>query len=326
MTHQKYATDYHAPVLVNEVLHWLDVQPGRIFLDGTAGGGGHCEAILEASFPDGKVIALDRDQEAIAESTKRLTGYGDRFQIYRRNYSEASQVLAQLQHRAVDGWLVDAGVSSHQLDEPTRGFSFQSEGPLDMRMGDTGQTAGDFLDSTDQQELARVLKVYGEVNGAWRIAGAILEARGQGRLETTKDLAELMEAISPPRYHKKARSIHPATLVFQGLRIKVNEELEHLEEAVRQIPQVVTPGGRAVFISFHSLEDRIIKHGFRTLEDPCTCPPGLPRCGCGAVPMVEVLTRRPVMAKDAENQVNPRARSAKLRAVRVLTKEERESL
>ena len=324
MSEERYATTYHAPVLVEEVLTWLDVREGGNYLDGTVGGGGHTEAILVASSPGGQILSLDRDPEAIAEVEGRLgETYGDRLVLREGNYSQASKILGQEGWEKVEGWLIDAGVSSHQLDQAERGFSFQAPGPLDMRMGTEGPTAGEFLDQCDQEELARVLKQYGEIRGAWRIAGKILEARRAGKLESTAELSDLMVALSPPRYHPKGRSIHPATLVFQGLRIAINDELRHLEEAVALIPEVVAPGGRAVFISFHSLEDRIIKHGFRDLSDPCTCPPGLPRCGCGAVPMGEVLTRRPIVATKEECERNPRARSAKLRALRVLTEEER---
>lgn len=317
MSQQSYGTSYHTPVLVEEVLHWLDVSQGQRVVDATVGGGGHSEAILEASAPDGQVLALDRDPQAIEEARVRLKDCGDRLKMVQANYSTTETVLQQVGWEPVDGWLIDAGVSSHQLDEGDRGFSFRHDGPLDMRMGPKAATVAQFLDDTDEEELAQVLREYGEVSRSRRLARAILEARRSGALETTGDLARLVDERRPRAPWKRSSTIHPATLVFQALRIAVNEELEHLKAAVDAVPNVVRPGGRAVFISFHSLEDRIVKHGFRHLADPCECPPGLPRCGCGAVAAGEVLTRKPVTASEEERQQNPRARSAKLRAFRV---------
>ncbi len=317
MSEDTYSTQYHAPVLVDEVLQWLDVGEGKRFVDATVGGGGHTEAILEASAPNGQVLALDRDPEAIQEASERLDGFGKRLTLVRANYADTPEVLQEVGWEPVDGWLIDAGVSSHQFNEASRGFSFRHGGPLDMRMGPDAMTVADFLDTTDEKELARVLKDYGELSRSRSLARAILEARKQGVLETTDDLATLVEERRPRPPWKKAHTIHPATLVFQALRIAVNRELEHLEAAVHAVPDVVRSGGRAVFISFHSLEDRIVKHGFRFLADPCQCPPDLPRCGCGAVSAGAVLTSKPVMATTEEVETNPRSRSAKLRAFEV---------
>lgn len=324
MGSQEFSSSYHAPVLVEETLHWLAVESGGRYVDGTAGGGGHSEAILKASAPRGQLLALDRDPEAIAEVRGRLGAiYQGRLRLVQANYSEAAQILEEIGWEKVDGWLIDAGVSSHQLDEAQRGFSFQQEGPLDMRMGPDSMTVSELLEEIDEEELATILRDYGEVRRSRRLARAILSAHNQGELKTTTALAELVASKSPPRHRHRGRqvTIHPATLVFQALRIAVNKELEHLAEAVRQIPKVVRPGGRAVFISFHSLEDRIVKLGFRRLQDPCTCPRDFPRCVCGARPQVEVLTRRPITAGADELEANPRARSAKLRALRVLADE-----
>lgn len=313
MSDDSYATTYHAPVLVDEVLRWLDVTDGGLYVDGTAGGGGHSEAILEASSPDGQLVAIDRDPEAVDETRNRLERFGDRVTVVEANFSDTPGVLRRLGRSGVDGWLIDAGVSSRQFDEPSRGFSFREAGPLDMRMGPEAMTVAELLDDVDVDELARILREYGEVDRSRRLASAILDARGDGRLETTKQLAELVdERRGTPDWMRD--SIHPATLVFQALRIAVNRELEHLEMAVESIPEVVDGGGRAVFISFHSLEDRIVKHGLRRLADPCVCPPDFPRCGCHARPFGEVLTRGPVTASESEIESNPRARSAKLRA------------
>lgn len=303
-------------MLVDEVLEWLDVTDGRRYVDGTAGGGGHTEAILDASQPGGQVVAIDRDPEAVAEVRARLARFGERLTVVRANYSETPRVLADLEWPPVDGWLIDAGVSSHQLDEPQRGFSFRAPGPLDMRMGPDAESVAGFLDGTDVDELADVLHDYGEVSGSRRLADAILRARRDGRLETTTDLADLVEQRrGQPEW--KQSSIHPATLVFQALRIAVNRELEHLKRAVEAIPNVVAAGGRAVFISFHSLEDRIVKHEFRRLADPCVCPPDFPLCGCGAESFGRVLTKSPVTPGCDERDENPRSRSAKLRVFEV---------
>ncbi|WP_230469935.1 16S rRNA (cytosine(1402)-N(4))-methyltransferase RsmH [Lujinxingia vulgaris] len=314
MSSNLYASEYHAPIMVEEVLHWLNVMPGGLYVDGTAGGGGHSAAILDRSAPDGRLIAIDRDPEALSAVRERLAEEaGSRLTLVNANYAQAAEILAE-RGALADGWLVDAGVSSHQLDEPSRGFSFQQPGPLDMRMGPDVPTLAEYLETTSREELARVIKVYGEVRGSWGVAGAILGAFSRGELKTTTDLADVVAS----KQRGGSRKIHPATLVFQALRIAVNRELEHLEAAVRQIPDVVKPGGRAVFVSFHSLEDRIVKHTFRELADPCTCPRDFPRCACGKEPLVEVLTRQSVVAGDEEVQTNPRARSARLRAIEVL--------
>ncbi len=311
---QDKATTYHAPVLLEEVLQWMQPRSGGRYVDGTAGGGGHTAALLEASAPEGQVLAIDRDPEAIEEVEDRLGDARDRLKLVHGNYSDAPRIIAQEGWETVDGWLVDAGVSSHQFDTGRRGFSIRHDGPLDMRMGPEATAVGPWLDGQEVDEIARVLKEYGEVSRAWRMAKAIAEARADGELERTGQLAQLVVDVLgwPPK-----QSTHPAATVFQALRIAVNEELDHLRRAVEAVPQVVGPGGRAVFISFHSLEDRIVKHGFRQLEDPCTCPPDFPICGCGKVSKGEVLTSRPVEAGEEERATNPRAHSAKLRVFEV---------
>ncbi len=316
MADEHHATDYHAPVLVNEVLDWLNTADKTRFVDGTAGGGGHSEAILEATAPQGRLLAIDRDPRAVEEVKDRLSEYDQRLTVVCGNYSQTPQLLRQQRWEKVDGWLVDAGVSSHQLDDAQRGFSFRNPGPLDMRMGPDAESAADFLDRVDRDEFARVLREYGEVDRARSLASNILDARRDGRLETTTDLADLVEELRGQPEWKKP-SIHPATLVFQAIRIAVNRELDHLEKAVESIPRVVAVGGRAVFISFHSLEDRIVKHGFRRMADPCVCPPDLPRCGCAAEPFGRVLTTRPVRPSEKEIEENPRSRSARLRVFEV---------
>ena len=310
-----YASAYHAPVLVREVLDALAVFPGGVWLDGTLGGGGHTQAILEATGPDGRVFSIDRDPEAIAAATQRLSSFGERWTPLLGNYADARVLLDDAGVGQVDGWLVDAGVSSHQLDDPARGFSFRQAGPLDMRMGDSGLTAAEWLETLDADGLGHVIADYGEMKGSFRIARAIVSARDAGELHTTQDLANVVLSSAP---RGRETNIHPATLVFQAIRIAVNDELSGLEKAVAEVPNVVKPNGRAVFISFHSLEDRIVKNGFRELAEDCVCPPGLPTCACDAVKQVDVITRKPVTANDDELNENPRARSAKMRAVTVL--------
>jgi 16S rRNA (cytosine1402-N4)-methyltransferase len=305
--------------MVPEVLEYLDVAPARRYVDGTAGGGGHTTAILEASAPDGQVLAIDRDPEAIETVRKRLGDTGGRLHLVQGNYGDVARICEEHDYLSVDGLLVDAGVSSHQFDEAERGFSFSREGPLDMRMGPDAMTVAEYLASVDLVELRRVLSTYGEIRSAHRVAESILEAFDAGKLETTTDLADVVEeTLGWGAGSGRSTTINPSTLVFQGLRIAVNRELETLEMAVNAVSEVVASGGRAVFISFHSLEDRIVKHGFRELANDCICPKDLPVCGCDAVAKVKVLTSKPIYASDEEVENNPRARSARLRAVEVL--------
>ncbi|MEZ4461156.1 MAG: 16S rRNA (cytosine(1402)-N(4))-methyltransferase RsmH [bacterium] len=307
-----YATDYHAPVLVREVLEHLHVQPSGVYVDGTLGGGGHTHAILDASSPDGRVVAFDRDPQACEVAKARLNAFGERLTVVNANYALAKDHVTQ-----ADAWLVDAGVSSHQLDDAQRGFSFREAGPLDMRMGE-GPTLAEYLSDVDEDELARVLREYGEVRSARHLSRCILSDFADGRFQDTRDLAAMIErVVGHGAGSGRQTKMHPATLVFQALRIAVNDELQGLEAAVLSIPEVVRPGGFAVFISFHSLEDRIVKNGFRALtgmheEIPRGLPVERPE------PRVEIVTRKPVTAQEDELEFNPRARSAKLRAVRVL--------
>lgn len=316
---ETYATPYHAPIMVAEVTRLLNARAGARFIDGTAGGGGHSAAILDESAPDGELLAIDRDPDAIAQVKARLGSQGGRLKLVQGNYGDVVELARAQGFLPVDGFLVDAGVSSHQFDEASRGFSFRRAGPLDMRMGPDAPTLEEYLAQVDARELTRALKVYGEVRGAYRVAQAILDAFHQGELANTLDLADVVERTLGSGARGGGRTkIHPATLVFQGLRIAVNAELDTLERAVRALPELLSPGGRAVFISFHSLEDRIVKHGFRELTVDCVCPPGLPYCSCDAQPRVKILTSRPLEASAEEVERNPRARSARLRAVEAL--------
>lgn len=305
----------HLSVLPDEVLAFLAPTSGGIFLDGTVGGGGHARLILEASAPDGRLIGLDRDPSALRKAAEVLAPYGDRVVLRHRNFSDAAEVLGELGIAGLDGMLLDLGVSSHQLDETSRGFSFRGEAPLDMRMDPTGgQTAADVLNAAAAEELAHIFREYGEERWAGRIARRIVQVRQQQPLTTTRELAELVRETVPGG--KAPARIHPATRVFQALRIFVNQELEHVHRGISVAIDLLNPGGRLVVISFHSLEDRIVKRIFQEEAKGCICPPRLPACVCNHHPRLELLTRKGVRAAEAEVEANPRARSAVLRAVR----------
>ncbi|HXV20586.1 MAG TPA: 16S rRNA (cytosine(1402)-N(4))-methyltransferase RsmH [Desulfuromonadales bacterium] len=309
------ATFSHLSVLPEEVLALLDPVPGGIYLDGTVGGGGHARLILEASAPDGRLIGLDRDPSALRKAAEVLAPFGDRVVLRHRNFSEATGVLTELGINGLDGMLLDLGVSSHQLDEASRGFSFRGEAPLDMRMDPThGPTAADLVNTAAAEELTRIFREYGEERWAGRIARRIVQVRQQHPLTTTRQLAELVRDTVPGG--KAPARIHPATRVFQALRIQVNQELEHVSRGIAEAIVLLKPGGRLVVISFHSLEDRIVKRFFQEEAKGCICPPRLPACVCNHRPRLELLTRKGVRATDAEVEANPRARSAVLRAVR----------
>jgi 16S rRNA (cytosine1402-N4)-methyltransferase len=305
----------HLSVLPDEVLALLAPTPGGIYLDGTLGGGGHARLILEASAPDGRLIGLDRDPSALRKAAEVLAPFGDRVVLRHRNFSEAAEVLGELGISGLDGMLLDLGVSSHQLDEASRGFSFRGDAPLDMRMDPTsGQTAADVVNAAAAEELTRIFREYGEERWAGRIARRIVQVRQQQPLTTTRQLAELVRDTVPGG--KAPARIHPATRVFQALRIHVNQELEHVSRGIASAIDLLNPGGRLVVISFHSLEDRIVKRFFLEEAKGCICPPRLPVCVCNHRPRLELLTRRGVRAAEAEVEANPRARSAVLRAVR----------
>ena len=309
----KYDSSWHKPVLVDEVLEHLAVRPGCRYIDATLGGGGHTQAILESSDPDGRVLAVDRDASAIAFAMKRLESFGERVQFVNANYGDLEHYSGDF--APVDGLLVDAGVSSRQLDDAQRGFSFRDAGPLDMRMGADVPTLAEYLDSVEEHELARVLRTYGEMKDAGRIAARLLEAYAAGRIETTADLAQTIAEIGGGARRKTKHN--PATLAFQALRIAVNRELESLEKVLQSLPALLRSGGRAVFIAFHSLEDRVIKRAFRAL---CTVdvPRGLAVTASQMQPIARAVTRKPVTASAQELENNPRARSAKLRAIEIL--------
>ena len=307
-------TDYHEPVLLDETLAQLDLEPGALIIDGTLGGGGHARAILERTAPDGRLVGLDVDAEAIREAGERLAGYGERVTLIQASFRRLEDIAAELRPAEIDGIVLDLGVSSHQLDAPERGFRFTpgAESPLDMRMDGEGrgEPAQALLASLSARDLERVFSEYGQLPGSRRLARAIVERRDREPLETASDLVDLVVALGIGR----GRRHNPATLVFQALRIAVNDELGALEEGLQAAIHVLRPGGRVVVIAYHSLEDRIVKHTFRDAARGCTCPPDWPVCRCGRAPTLEVLTRRPIVPGEAEIRRNPRARSARLRA------------
>jgi len=301
---------YHLPVLLKEVVEQLRPQRGGLYVDCTVGGGGHAEAILRASAPEGCLIGLDCDDEALAASRERLAAHEGRVQLMRANFAELQETLMSLGVTAVDGLVFDVGVSSRQFDEPSRGFSFQREGPLDMRMNrSAGQSAQDVIRDASVEELTRIFRVYGEERRARAIAIRIDRERARQPITTTTQLAGVVEQVLGP----KRSGIHPATRVFQALRIQVNRELENLERGLVAAVNVLKSGGRVAVISFHSLEDRIVKQFFVRMSTGCVCPPQMVGCSCGRKEMMRLVTRKPVTPTSEEAQQNPRARSAKLR-------------
>ncbi len=324
--------EQHLPVLPDEVLAQLDASRGGLFVDATLGLGGHSELILRAS-PENRVIGFDRDAEAIELARQRLAGFGDRFEALQTDYRRIKEVLEGKGVESAAGILADLGVSSYQLDTPERGFSFRfgrvetsessaGEGgtetgsPLDMRMDRSqGPTAADLVNRLSERELADLIFEYGEERASRRIARRIVAARAKAAITTTAQLADLVvKAIHQKGYWR----VHPATRTFQALRIAVNRELEGLDRFVADAVDLLAPGGRLVIISFHSLEDRIIKQALRFQSGHCLCPPNQPECRCGAKQRVEVLTRKAIRPSQGEIDGNPRARSAKLRACRKL--------
>ena len=306
----------HEPVLSQEVVSLLDPRPGGVVVDGTVGLGGHAEALLQAE-PGVTVIGIDRDEEALYHATRRLAPFKERVRLIHGNYRDCAEILETLEMEKIDGFLLDLGLSSLQLDTPDRGFSFRLDGPLDMRMDTTQQvTAAELVNHSPEEELVRILRDYGEERFARRIVRAILAARAKESIETTGRLAEIVHSAIPRKFHPKA--IHPATRTFQALRIAVNEELANLKEGLEAGFQAIAPGGVIAVISFHSLEDRIVKGFFRYKALSCTCPPDFPVCVCDKKVEVEIITRKPIRPSPEEVAKNPRARSAKLRVARKL--------
>lgn len=306
-----YDTDYHSPVMVEEVLDRLELRPGGLYLDGTLGGGGHSEAILERE-PGARLIAVDRDPDALREARERLSRFGDRVRFVHANYADAVEASG-LQPGSLAGALLDLGISSHQIDETARGFTFRSGAPLDMRMGQESAdepSAAELLNSLPEHELADIFYRFGEERRSRRLAREIVARRAAAPLVSSDDLVGAIEAALPrPVAQDRAR-------IFQALRIAVNRELEGLEAALPALREALAPGGLLVVLSYHSLEDRLVKDAFRSWSQRCVCPPGLPICRCRGEALGETVTRKPLSANAAEVARNSRARSAHLRAWR----------
>lgn len=308
----------HLPVLFAETMQSLITRANGIYVDGTLGGGGHTEGILQRTAPDGVVVGIDQDEDAHAAAAKRLAPFGERFVPCRANFAEIAEVLAGLGIAEVDGVLLDIGVSSYQLDTPERGFSYMQDGALDMRMDRRGaQTAADLLAELSADELADIIYRYGEEKFSRRIARRIVEAREVAPITGTLQLADIVAGAIPAAARRQEKQ-HPAKRTFQALRIAVNDELGVLERGMRAAFAALRPGGRLAVITFHSLEDRIVKEYFASLARGCTCPPEFPVCVCGKTPQGRLYTRKPQVAGADELAANPRARSAKLRVIEKL--------
>ncbi|OIP66214.1 MAG: 16S rRNA (cytosine(1402)-N(4))-methyltransferase [Nitrospirae bacterium CG_4_9_14_3_um_filter_53_35] len=303
----------HRPVMREESLSMLNIRPGGLYVDSTLGDGGHAEIMLKKSSPDGMVIGIDRDPEAVARASERLSPFRNRVRVMQGNFRDLCRLIREAGFDSVDGVLMDLGVSMIQVATPLRGFSFMLDGPLDMRMNpeEPVPTAYDLVNGAGIDELRKILVEYGEEK-RWRpVAGAILKAREKGPIRTTRELAGLIEKALPGARRYR---IHPATRTFQALRIAVNDELNALRKGIEAAVKILKSGGRLCVISFHSLEDRIVKQFFRELEKGCTCPPDMPVCACGKLPVLRRMTKKPLFPSPQEVKGNPWARSARLRA------------
>jgi 16S rRNA (cytosine1402-N4)-methyltransferase len=298
----------HLPVLFRETIDGLNIRPDGVYMDGTAGGGGHSGAIA-SRLTEGRLISIDQDPDAIEILHERL-GSNPCVTIVQDNFSHISEIAARLELPPVDGILMDIGVSSHQLDTPERGFSFHADAPLDMRMSQSGTTAADLVNSLSAKELARIFREYGEERYAMPIANKIVSVRAQQPVETTAQLTDIIKSAIPA---KACRDGHPARRVFQALRIAVNAELDVLNEGMDAAFETLAVGGRLAIITFHSLEDRMVKQRMASWCEGCTCPPEFPVCVCGHTPRARLVNRKPIEASPEELAANPRSRSAKLR-------------
>lgn len=307
----------HCPVLMKEAVAFLRCRSGGRYVDATVGGGGYAEAILRASAPEGLLLALDWDQEAVDRVRHRLAAYGSRAIIERASFDALPDVLAWYGWNTVDGIVADLGVSSDQLEDPGRGLSFLEEGPLDMRLDRTqAVTAAHLVNTLPEEDLASLIRQLGEERFARKIAAAVGARRRERPFQTTTDLAHVVAAVVPPS--ADTRRIHPATRTFLALRLAVNRELEVLERFLGSVLGLLKPGGRLVMVTFHSLEDRLVKRAFQQWAKSCRCPGHVPICRCEGRPLARLLTRKPIRPTDEELARNPRARSAKLRALEKL--------
>ena len=304
---------HHISVLLNECIDNLNIRPDGIYVDGTMGGGGHSLEIAKR-LTTGRLICIDQDPNAHEAAGKRLAEYKDRITFVRDNFGNIRNILDSLGIEKIDGMLLDIGVSSHQLDEAERGFSYQQDAPLDMRMNpDKPFSAYDVVNGYDEDELDRVIFTYGEERWARRIAQFIVKERETKPIETTGELVDIIKKAVPKGARKDGP--HPAKRTFQAIRIEVNGELDVLQKAIDDVAERLSVGGRLCIITFHSLEDRIVKEAFRKQENPCICPPQFPVCVCGKKPLGRVITRKPILPSKEELEVNPRSRSAKLRVL-----------
>ena len=302
---------HHVSVLLEECLEGLAIKPDGIYVDGTLGGAGHSSRIA-AKLTTGRLIGIDRDPVALKAAGERLAPYSDRVTLVHSNFCEIKQVLADLQIPGVDGILLDLGVSSPQLDDAQRGFSDMAEAPLDMRMNSHDSlSAHTVVNTWSQDELKRILYNYGEERYAPQIAAAICRRRAERPIETTLELVDIIRSAMPPAALREKQ--HPAKRSFQAIRIAVNDELGSVEKVMQDAVGCLNPGGRLAIITFHSLEDRIVKIGMADAAKGCTCPPNFPVCVCGNQPKVKLITRKPIISGEEELEINPRARSAKLR-------------
>ncbi len=310
----------HEPVLLAELVESLAIKSDGIYVDGTLGGGGHACEVAKRLGDRGRLIGIDRDADAVSAAAEHLRPFEDRVTIVRDNYRNISQILRDLSIGSVDGIYLDLGVSSYQFDDAERGFSYRSEAPLDMRMDDRQQiTAADIVNDYSEEELARIIKDYGEERYARNIARNITEYRKIKRIETTTELADIVKRSIPPKM--RAGGGHPAKRTFQAIRIEVNGELDALSDSLDTMIDLLNDGGRLSVITFHSLEDRIVKTKFKTAENPCTCPPDFPVCVCGKKSKGRVLTKKPVTPGEEETDRNKRSHSAKLRTFERIAEE-----
>lgn len=300
----------HRPVMLAECLAALNIRPEGVYLDGTAGGGGHSAAIAQR-LTSGHLYALDQDPDAIEAATKALQELPAT--AVQANFRTVKEALAGQNVEMLDGALLDLGVSSHQLDTAQRGFSYLADAPLDMRMSQSGPTAADLVNTLGRQELADIMRTYGEEPYAWQIAGRIVNEREKGRIETTGQLMEIVAASVPPAVRRKSKN--PARRTFQALRIALNGEMDALNEGLDAIFEILKPGGRFAILTFHSLEDRMVKQRFKAWSTACTCPPELPICVCGGVAKAKLVGKNPITATEEELEQNRRSRSAKLRVI-----------
>lgn len=303
---------YHLPVLLDEVLAGLDIKPDGTYIDGTCGGGGHSSEIAKR-LSGGTLMGIDRDPDAVKAASERLTPYG--FKVAKGNYSDIRSIARENGITAADGILLDLGASSHQLDTEERGFSYHGNAPLDMRMSQEGQTAADLVNTLAEDELSRILFEYGEEKFSRRIAGEIVRRRAAKPIETTEELADIVRDSIPAKFK---RDKNPCRKTFQALRIAVNCEFEHLDRGLDEAFELLKTGGRLCVITFHSIEDRIVKQRFASFCKGCICPPDFPQCVCGRTPRGRLVNRKPIEASPEELEKNPRSRSAKLRIIEKL--------